>query len=205
MIRSNSPNNIGTNRSAIVIPIATPPLKCMHFSIPSVSLVGVVVYINRLDIRINNNIRQNTNPALISPSFVIVSTPSFTNVVPCMVNAFNILQIKMKMNTPFVPRIILRIGTRLHAHTPANTVVRNRNNGRFRSSNSRIIYIIVNRILTRGSIRWPLSGPQMQLGGAALRAVPGGREPRPLRDAAAGAGHRPQIWSHQIPFPCRRE
>ena len=32
----------------------------------------------------------------------------------------------------------------------------------------------------------------MQLGGAALRAVPGGREPRPLRDAAAGAGHRPK-------------
>jgi len=26
----------------------------------------------------------------------------------------------------------------------------------------------------------PLSGPQVQLGGAALRAVPGGREPRPL-------------------------
>ena len=29
-------------------------------------------------------------------------------------------------------------------------------------------------------------------GPSALRAVPGGREPRPLRDAAAGAGHRPQ-------------
>ena len=137
-----------------MIPIATPPLKCMHFSIPSVNLVGVVVYINRLDIRINSNIRQNTNPALISPSFVIVSTPSFTNVVPCTVNALSTLQIRMKMNTPFVPRIILRIGTRLHAHTPANTAVRNKNNGRFRSSNNRIIYIIVNRILTRGSIRW---------------------------------------------------
>ena len=36
------------------------------------------------------------------------------------------------------------------------------------------------------------SRPEMQLGRPALRAVPGGREPRPLRDAAAGAGHRPQ-------------
>ena len=38
----------------------------------------------------------------------------------------------------------------------------------------------------------PLSRPEMQLGRPALRAVPGGREPCPLRDAAAGAGHRPQ-------------
>ena len=47
----------------------------------------------------------------------------------------------------------------------------------------------------------PLSGPEMQLGGPALRAVPGGREPGPLRDAAAGAGHRPQECPAHLACP----
>ena len=47
----------------------------------------------------------------------------------------------------------------------------------------------------------PLSGPEMQLGGPALRAVPGGREPGLLRNAAAGAGHRPQECPAHLACP----
>lgn len=53
----------------------------------------------------------------------------------------------------------------------------------------------------RSSELQPLSGPEMQLGGPALRAVSGGREPGPLRDAVAGAGHRPQECPAHLACP----